>query len=421
MQSEQRHTVGDAALMRELNASLVLNLIWQRGSISRVDIAKETRLSRSTVSSVVADLLKDGWVRESGPGESRGGRRPILLEFDYEARHIVGVVLSKDSMAVTIHNLRAEVVARTEDALSIRAKPRLLVQRVAERVRHTLGQSEIDWDKVIGIAVALPSPYDYVSGEVTSTEMMPGWRGVSFKAMLEEVLGKPAEVDNNANLGAIAEKWWGAGQGADNLVYVMFGVGIGSGLIIDGEIYRGRAGSAGEIGHLTIDTNGPRCRCGKKGCLEVLADARAILKEASSAVAFGEETSLREIRAERELRIVDVGMAAEAGDPLSRRVLQKAGRYLGLALADLVNLLNPDLVVLDAPGTGAVLLESAKEALHDHALPVARQTVEVIPADLGPNGVAIGAATMVLQRLLRRPSLAAQSLARAFSFEERGD
>jgi len=191
----------------------------------------------------------------------------------------------------------------------------------------------------------------------------------------------------------------------------MFGVGIGSGLIIGGEIYRGRAGSAGEIGHLTIDMNGPRCRCGRKGCLEAVADARAILKEASSAVASGEETSLREIRAERKLRIEDIGMAAEAGDPLSRRILQKAGRYLGLALADLVNLLNPDLIVLDAPGTGAVFLEAVREALHDYALPVACQSVEVAPADLDRDAVAMGAATMVLQGLLRRPSLEAVSVA----------
>lgn len=411
MQSEEGYTTGDATLMRELNTSLVLNLIWQRGGISRADIANETKLSRPTVSSVVADLLEGGWVRESGPGESRGGRRPILLEFDYEARHIVGVVLSTDSVAVTIHNLRAEVVARSEDALSIRTKPNVLAERVAETVQRTVFQGEIDWDKVIGIGVALPSPYDYVSGEVTSAEMMPGWRGVSFKAMLEESLGKTAEVDNNANLGAIAEKWWGAGQGADNLVYVMFGVGIGSGLIIGGEIYRGRAGSAGEIGHLTIDIDGPRCRCGKKGCLEAVADARAILKEVAAAVASGEETSLREIRAQGELRIEDVGMAAEAGDPLSQRILRKAGRYLGLALADLVNLLNPDLIVVDAPGTGAVLLESVREALQEYALPVARQMVEVIPADLGPNAVALGAATMVLQGLLRRPILEAESVA----------
>jgi len=411
VQSEQGYTTGDASLMRELNASLVLNLMWQRGSISRVDIAKETKLSRPTVSSVVADLLDAGWVRESGHGESSGGRRPILLEFNYEARYIVGVVVSTDSLAVTIHNLRAEVVARSEDALSIKTKPKALAERVAERGRRTAGQGGIDWDRVIGIGVALPSPYDYVSGKVTSVEMMPGWRGVSFKAMLEETLGKPVEVDNNANLGAIAEKWWGAGQGADNLVYVMFGVGIGSGLIIGGEIYRGRAGSAGEIGHLTIDMNGPRCRCGKKGCLEAVADTRAILKEASAALVSGEETSLREIRAGRELKIEDVGMAAEAGDPLSRRILQRAGRYLGLALADLVNLLNPDLIVLDAPGTGAVFLESVREALHDYALPVACQTVEVIPADLGPNAVAIGAATMVLQGLLQRPSLGAEPVA----------
>jgi len=397
--------------MRELNTSVVLNLIWQRGNISRADIAKETKLSRPTVSSVVADLLEGGWVRESGHGESSGGRRPIVLEFDYEARHIAGVVVSTDSLGITIHNLRTEVVARSENALSIKTKPKVLAERVAEGVRHTAGQGGIDWDGVIGIGVALPSPYDYVSGEVTSVEMMPGWRGVSFRVMLEETVRKPTEVDNNANLGAVAEKWWGAGQGADNLVYVMFGVGIGSGLIIGGEIYRGRAGSAGEIGHLTIDMNGPRCRCGRKGCLEAVADARAILKEASSAVASGEETSLREIRAERKLRIEDIGMAAEAGDPLSRRILQKAGRYLGLALADLVNLLNPDLIVLDAPGTGAVFLEAVREALHDYALPVACQSVEVAPADLDRDAVAMGAATMVLQGLLRRPSLEAVSVA----------
>lgn len=411
MQSGQGYTTGDATLIRGVNTSLVLNLIWQQGSISRADIARETELSRPTVSSIVADLLEGGWVRESGPGESSGGRRPILLEFNYEARRIVGVVVSTDSLAVTIHNLRTEVVAGSEYALSIRTRPKMLAERVTEKVQHVAHQAGIDWDQVIGIGVALPSPYDYVSGEVTSVEMMPGWRGVSFKGMLEERLRKPVEIDNNANLGAIAEKWWGAGQAADNLVYVMFGVGIGSGLIIGGDIYRGRAGSAGEIGHLTIDMNGPRCRCGKKGCLEAVADARAILKEASAAVASGEETTLREICTERELRIEDVGMAAEAGDPLSQRILRKAGRYLGLALADLVNLLNPDLIVLDAPGTGPVFLQWVREALHDYALPVAGHALELVPADLGYDAVAMGAATMVLQGLLRRPSLAVRSLA----------
>ena len=398
------NTSADISLMREFNESLVLNLVRRTGRISRVAIAEQTRLSRSTISSIVAELLRRNLVREVGTGSSRGGRRPILVEFNSQAGYVLGVDLGATHLSVLLTDLEAHPVARIEKALSVEEGPGLVLDQVAQLVGKALEQAGLGMELVFGAAIGIPGPLDFATGKTIFPPIMPGWHGVPIRDHLRERLGKPVHVDNDANLGAIGEYWWGAGRGARNLAFIKVGTGIGCGLILDGQVYRGDTGSAGEIGHTVIDEDGPPCRCGSSGCLEALGARPAILQTAHQA-GFQKSDSRQPCR--NTFGILDLIEAARCGDSLARRLFAQAGRHIGVALTSLINLLNPGVVVVGGgvARAGTFLLEPLRETVQQRALTVAAKSARIVESELGANAIAIGAVTVVLQQLFSGPDL----------------
>ncbi len=413
MASEEKAPVGkrlltaDPSLMRDFNKALVLNLIRQQGTISRADIAKRTNLSRSTVSNIVTDLLAANLVQESGTGQSQGGRRPILIEFNYQAGYVVGIELGATHLFVVVTDLEPKIIVELERDFELTIGPEAGLSRVAELAQQALAQAEVSLEQVVGMGLGVPGPVHHATGTVAFPPIMPGWHGFPMRARLEEELGVTVYADNDANLGALGEWAHGAGQGVDNLAYIKVGTGIGCGLIIGGEIYRGQSGSAGEIGHITIDENGPPCRCGNYGCLESMAAGPAIAHRAQLAIKAGQETTLVKTKSVGEITAADVSRAASQGDPLSLQLFHEAGRHIGVALAGLINLFNPKLVIIGGgmAQAGDILLEPIRRSVQSHGLRIAVESCQIVQAQLGREATALGAVTVVLEKMFRSPEL----------------
>ena len=383
-------------------ADSVLRLIWREQQISRAEIARQLGLSRSTVTEIVKDLLKTGFVEEVGRGTSSGGRRPIMLEFQYEARCILGVDIGATHVSVALTDLRGQLLEWKEQSHPVRTDPEGTRALVIQLCDDCLSPWGVGVKRLLSISVAVPSPVDPIHPELLSEVVIPGWQGRSGLEELHERYGVPVYVDNDANLGALAEHWWGAGRGVDDFVYIKLGRGIGAGYILGGEVYRGAEGVAGELGHLPIDPHGKPCVCGLKGCLATFIGSSALKARADALLADHPDSVL----AGEELTITAIEKAALAGDGLALQVVQEAAAYLGVALTGFINLMNPRMVVLGGglAQVGKLLLEPLREQVRRATLVRSAAAVEIRTSELGPQAVAIGAATLALEAAFAVPN-----------------
>ncbi len=379
-------------------ADSVLRLIWRERRISRAEIARRAGLSRSTVSEIVSLLLPTGLVGEVGPGRSSGGRRPIVLEFQDDAALILGVDIGAAHVTTVLTDLRGRVLASRHRDHPVRTDPEGTRALVAEFCAACLATRDHGPERLVGIGIAVPCPVDPSHPEGLSELVLPEWRGRSGFGELSERYGVPLFVDNDANLGAIAEQWWGGGRGVRDFTYVKIATGIGAGYVIDGEIYRGATGVAGEIGHLAIDPHGVPCICGLRGCLATIVGAPALVARAALLVADHPESRL----AHDGLTIASIEDAALAGDPLALQMVREAAEPLGIALAGLLNLMNPSLVILGGglSRLGELLLEPLRETVRRRTLVSSVTAAEIRTSELGTQSVAVGAATLVLKTAL---------------------
>jgi len=268
--------------------------------------------------------------------------------------------------------------------------PEDIISRMAETARRLIeGSSE----KVAAIGVGSPGPLDSRTGVVTYTPNLK-WKNVPLGGMMREKLGMDAVyVENDANAAAWGEFWAGAGRGAASMVMITLGTGVGGGVIIDGKLLRGIDETAGHIGHIVIDSEGPMCGCGNRGCLEAYASATALVRRALEALRAKRSGALAGL-SEKDLSAKRIAQEAARGDALARNLVEETGRYLGVALADVANVLNPELAVIGGglAGAGELLLGPAREEMRARALKPPAQRLKIVPAGLGDNSGVIGAA-----------------------------
>ncbi|MEY4070001.1 MAG: hypothetical protein RL721_615 [Candidatus Eisenbacteria bacterium] len=379
-------------------ADAVLRLIWQEQEISRADIARRADLSRSTVSEIVSLLLPTGLVAEIGTGPSSGGRRPIVLRFQDESCVILGVEVGASHVAVALTDLRGKVLVWRHRQHAVRPDPegtRRLVRELSEACLTKHGGSTRN---LVGVGIALPSPVDPLSPERLSEVVLPDWNGRHGFESLAEAFGVPLFVDNDANLGALAERWWGAGRGVDDFAYVKVATGIGSGHMSGGRLFRGSRGVAGEIGHMAIDPQGEPCVCGLRGCLATFVGSQALITRAQRLGAEYPDSPL----AKGEPTLAAIEEASLAGDPLGSRLVHEAAENLGIAIASMLNLMNPAKVILGGGLThvGKRLLEPLRETVRRRTLVSSLDSSDIVVSELGPRAGAVGAATMVLDAAL---------------------
>ena len=371
-------------MLRAHNTAAVLHLIWA-GSYSRADLARSTGLSRSTVTGIVGDLLQVGVVRESST-QSSGGRPSTLLRVNERVRLLVGIEMGASHISSVLTDLQGNFLSTRSESLDAQGRPLLALERMQAHIHEMLVELKLDTSALAGIGLALPCPL--AESDQLDMNILPKWRGIRPAALLRARFGVPVMMDNDANLGALAELWWGAGRDVGDFSYIKLATGVGAGHIINGQVYRGSGGIAGEIGHTAIDANGPMCRCGLRGCLEAMV---------------GRESLERQVGTDLETLLAN----ASAGDPASIRAIADAGTYMGIAVANLLNLLNPTRVILGGALTraGDLLLQPLVQAVQARALFSTVESSRVMLSPIGPHAVAKGAATLVLQAALNDHSL----------------
>ena len=406
----------DQRVMRELNRALVLTYVREHEPITRVDIARSTGLSRTTVSAIIDELLNQGLLREGSTQQAgaSGGRRATLVHFNASAGVMLGVDMGRSHLTILVCDLAANILARRSGPFDVDRGPDACLPWLIAELRAALAEHGIPWTQVVGVGVAMPGPMDASLQRPIKPPRMPGWDGVDVRGILADELGVPIYLDNDANLGALGESRYGAGVGVPDLTYVKVGTGIGGGLVMAGRIYRGSVGSAGEIGHVTVDPDGPLCDCGNRGCLEALVGAHMITRDAAAGVslrASGEAlTGTAATPALAEIAqpdVADVVTAALQGDAAALAALNHAGELIGVVLASLVNLINPSLILVggSVARAGDLLLDPIRRTIAARSFSVASARISVRAGDLGDNATALGGVAMVTDAAFRIPAI----------------
>lgn len=379
-------TPGSQTSLHRANLERVVRAVRMAGSLTQAEIARSTGLSAATVSNIVREL-KDGGTVEVTP-TSAGGRRARSVSLSGDAGIVIGVDFGHTHLRVAVGNLAHQVLAEESEPLDVDASSAEGFDRAETLVKRLIAATGIGPDKVIGIGLGVPGPIDVESGTLGSTSILPGWTGINPSEELSGRLGVPVYVDNDANLGALGELVWGSGRGVKDLAYIKVASGVGAGLVIDGTIYRGPGGTAGEIGHITLDESGPVCRCGNRGCLETFTAARYVLPLLQPSHGPG-------------LTMERVVQLAREGDPGCRRVIGDVGRHIGSGVANLCNLLNPSRVVLGGSlaEAGELVLGPIRDSVSRYAIPSAARQLSVLPGALGGRAEVLGALALVLSEM----------------------
>ncbi|MFT7838683.1 ROK family transcriptional regulator [Saccharothrix sp. BKS2] len=388
----KRTTVRD---LRRQNRATLLSTLFFDGPLSRYELSRLSGLSAATVSNVTAELVEDGLVVEAGSVDSDGGRPRVLLRVNPAFGHVVGVDVGETGIKVELFDLGLTQLAARDHALSP-SSPAAVASLVASSVRDVVAAAGVPVSTVLGVGVGVPGTVEQGAAAVVHAPTI-GWDAVRLEELIRAAGGTwPLYVENGAKTQGQAEMWFGAGRGARHVVIALIGSGVGAAVVTDGGVYRGATSSAGEWGHTTIVYGGRPCRCGALGCLEAYVGAEAILDRYRKARG-------RNLSAGGEQSTVAALIAAAAHSRTAARVLDETAGYLGAGIANLVNLFNPERIVLGGwagLALGAHQLDRIVAATRAHALRHPFDQISIELGRFGPDAVAVGAATLPVAALL---------------------
>jgi predicted NBD/HSP70 family sugar kinase len=388
--------LGNRDLMRAINRAAILTTIKSNGLIDRAQVARLTGLSPATVTGITSELIDEGLVFEKQPGDSRGGRPPILLAINPRGGFVVGIKLMEDHALGALTDLESTVIAKDSRPLKNKNSSEAIAV-LGALVQSLVAQANIDRRRLLGVGVGLAGVVDSEHGILRESPFF-GWRDLPLRDLLQNLVQTPVYLDNDVNTLTLAEQWFGAGQGVEHFLVVTVGRGIGLGVVANGRFYRGAGGGAGELGHTLIDPQGPLCDCGKHGCLETYAGYPGLLRSAHQAYLSGEVD--QDVTAIEQLICL-----AGAGQPAMMELLAQAGDLLGRAMSSLVNILNPALIIIGGEGVqlGAPFFEPLQNALRQYSMPNLFQDVRIQIEPWGDDVWARGAASLVLRQLFESP------------------
>ncbi|MBP1774207.1 MAG: hypothetical protein H6Q86_213 [candidate division NC10 bacterium] len=406
-----RYRTGDQNWVRERNLAIALSYVWEAGRpISRAEMVNTSGLNKSTVGSLLAQLQAWGFVKEGGRSEPRPGRPGTLLDVNPDGGRLIGVEIGVGFVSVAVTDMKAEVRWRQKVDVTIAPAPsrqhQARVLETAERLVQTAIAKTVGRHRMLGIGLGVPGLVDHKTGTLLFAPNLH-WRDVPLRDRWIERFGVPVIVENEANAAALGEQMLGTAKGVDDFIYLSAGVGLGGGLVVRGELYGGTGGFAGEVGHMTIEPDGPPCNCGNRGCWETLAGPTTIIRKVREAIAAGRapRQTLVGDGALEALRMDQVLQAAASGDPVVLEILGEVGCYLGIGIANLINVFNPSLVVM-----GGVLslvapyvLPRARQEVEARAVAAPRREVRILVSRFKFDACVMGGVSLILRKILSDP------------------
>jgi len=373
-----------------------LNTIKTHRQVGRAEIARRTGLSPATVTSITSVLISQRLVLEKSAGDSNGGRPPILLAINPQGGYVVGIKLTEEHAVCVLADLEATVVVKSSTALSGH-DPESVVGDLAQMVSVLIRKQGVPKKKLLGVGIGLAGIVDADQGILRQSPIY-GWQNVPLRAMLQGKLHIPVYIENDVNTLTMTEKWFGHGQGLDNFLTVTVGRGVGMGILVNGQFYRGQGGGAGEFGHTVINPDGPLCECGKRGCLETYVGDPGLVRLAKEAALSGKLSGAVQ-------DVSELLALARDGNEAAEQIFARSGRILGLGIANLVSLFNPQKIIISGEGTraGDFLFEPMKESIQQNTMPglFNPDTVQIAP--WGDDAWARGAAGLVLREVFESP------------------
>jgi len=382
--------------------SQLLSFVRERGQASRGEIAQALSLDKKTVSGLVEELAGQSLVRKAGFRDSKAGRRQELLAIHGSHSCFIGVDLGATHIIGILTDLNAVVL----DRIFFEIRPGLPVDLILSQIKsiaHRLLSSDKATAPVKSVGICVPGFVNSEKGISLIAENIPGWKDIRIKDILEGELDRPVEVDDCSRAFGRAERWLGEGKKAGNFLLLDLGYGIGMAVFIHGELYTGSGNKSGEIGHTMVKLDGPECTCGNRGCLETLASGQGIARQAAHDIREGRSAVLAGLTHGNAEAVTaqDVAVAASMGDTYAAKLLREAGAFIGAALANAVNLLNPSLVVIGGglASAGRVLLDGIQESLDRYTMMGIVDDLRIELSRLGPDGSALGSALLAMEHV----------------------
>ncbi|MBI5302528.1 MAG: ROK family transcriptional regulator [Chloroflexi bacterium] len=398
---------GDQMLVRRLNTAIILDCLRLNAPLSRAAISSRTGLNRSTVSSIVSALVRDGLVRETEFQKDKLGRPGLLLELSPDGACAIGVQLGVDFISIMLADFVAKPIWRKRVAIDSTLKQSAIIKRAGDLIQEALAQARRRKSRPLGIGVGVPGLVNLQQGTIAFAPNL-GWSEVPFREIFVKRFGMPVFVENDANASALGEYYFGIARQVNDFIFLTADVGIGAGVILGGKLFRGNRGYAGEVGHMSFDPNGEICGCGRRGCWESLVSPRVVIRRIRTALrSNGKRSAIRELVDNRldDITFDVVLQAANANDPLARATLEEVAQWLGVGIANLVNAFNPELIVLGGALARAsnILTPIIETTVRENALKQPHESLKIETSVFGSEACVIGAAAIVLDEILRYP------------------
>ncbi|WP_106532380.1 ROK family protein [Planomicrobium soli] len=378
-------------VVKEGNKSLVMEMIKNESPISRAAVASQTGLNKGTVSSLVADLMDDHLIYESGPGVSSGGRRPVMLLFNGSAGHSIGIDLGVNYLLGILTDLEGNIIEKKELNFKNHSYEEI-EKKLFEVIDLLTSIAPPSPHGIIGIGVGVPGIVD-TNGSILLAPNL-NWKNVNLKTVIETKYRLPVIIENEANAGAYGEKQFGVGQESENIIYVSAGIGIGVGLILNGSLYKGANGFSGELGHMTIQVDGPVCRCGNQGCWELYASEQALIAKAA-------QLNLP-VPAKQELELTTLISLAENGNQEIITLFEEVGDLLGVGINNIINTFNPQQVIIGnrLASSNRWLEESLNKRVSKQALWFQQNDLQISFSELSTLSAALGVSAFSIENFI---------------------
>jgi glucokinase-like ROK family protein len=404
--SQVKYNTADQAWVRRMNRSLILAVFRTQKTLSRARLATETGLNPSTVSSIISELINENIIRETELIQSRTGRPGRLLELNPKGGCALGIEINVDYIELLVTDFSANILWRQKQPSSPEIGQEDIMSKVLYLAKEASSFIKGQNCRLLGVGVGVPGLVDVSSGLLRFAPNLH-WKDVHVRDVLASQFDCPIYVENEANVAALGEYYFGAVQNVKDFIYLSAGVGLGSGIVLGGKLFRGMYGYAGEAGHITLDVKGELCSCGKTGCWETFVGPRAIVRRIQRSLAAGAKSMLNG-KSEDDIKYItidDVIQAAQAGDHIAIEALDQAAYYLGIGIANLVNLFDVEVIVLGGALNKAspLILQEVKEVVQQNTLVPEKERLKIIPSVHGTDACIMGAIALVLDDILRDP------------------